>query len=167
MVEAISRPSARILLVDDRERVLLYRGLGMTKKTDYAWFTPGGGVNPGEALTAAAARELREETGRSATPEAFGPVVATSSGHWTSADGRLFHSEDYYFFLRVPEFQVDISGMEDRERSLLDTHRWWTLPDLRSTGENLIPPSIAVLLDRLLAEGAPSEPVLLPWHHPQ
>ncbi|WP_214416805.1 NUDIX hydrolase [Sphaerisporangium fuscum] len=167
MPDAILRPSARILLIDDHDRILLYRGLGLLKTPDHAWFTPGGGVRPGEELTVAAARELLEETGYRAAPEAFGPVVAVSSGHWTSADDRLFRSEDSWFFLRVPAFEVDDGGMEDLESSLIDAHRWWSLPELEATSEHVIPLGLAPLLERLLGGRIPEEPVVLPWHHPE
>nr|BFE85428.1 hypothetical protein GCM10020093_080290 [Planobispora longispora] len=71
--ESIFRPTARILLVDDSERVMLYRGMGPTKNPEYAWFTPGGGVHPGESLPVAAARELREETGHDVSPTPSAP----------------------------------------------------------------------------------------------
>ncbi|MEU9837089.1 NUDIX domain-containing protein [Streptosporangium sp. NPDC048047] len=164
---AVVRPSARVLLLDGRDRVLLFRGRGLVKGSDLAWFTPGGGVNPGEDLAVAAARELREETGQVTSPEDLGPVVAVSRGHWTDLDDRLFYARDHYFLLRVPEPSVDVSGMEDLERSLMDTFRWWTLPELRTTGDHVIPPGLSGLLDRLLTGGLPAEPLVLPWHHPE
>ncbi|MFB9718941.1 NUDIX hydrolase [Planobispora longispora] len=167
MPESIFRPTARILLVDDSERVMLYRGMGPTKNPEYAWFTPGGGVHPGESLPVAAARELREETGHDVSPDAFGPVVARSSGYWRAADDTLFRAEDSYFLLRVPALTVDVSGMEALERSLLDTFRWWTAAELDALDERVIPPGLAGLLRRLLAAGPPDEPVVLPWHRPE
>ncbi|GII52431.1 DNA mismatch repair protein MutT [Planotetraspora thailandica] len=166
MPDAIVRPSARILLVDEQDRVLLYRGLGLINADEYAWFTPGGGVNDGEPLHHAAARELREETGHSADPDEIGPVVATASGYWKASDGRLFLALDSYFFLRVREFKVDTSGMEDRERSLVDRFRWWSLPELQTTDEQVFPPGLAGFMERLLAGDVPDEPVGFPWHHP-
>ncbi|MFB9879287.1 NUDIX hydrolase [Planobispora siamensis] len=166
MPEAIHRPTARILLLDDDDRILLWRGLGPTENPEYAWFTPGGGVDPGETLTEAAARELREETGNTVSPEDFGPVVAVSSGYWRDRDGRLFRAEDSYFLLRLSEPVVDVSGMEDLEHSLLDTFRWWTLPELRTGGEFTIPVDLAALLERLLSD-PPQEPIVLPWHRPE
>jgi 8-oxo-dGTP pyrophosphatase MutT (NUDIX family) len=60
-VEAVPRPTVRVLLIDPEDRVLLVRsldeqGLGF-------WFPPGGGVDAGESLEDAAVRELAVETG--------------------------------------------------------------------------------------------------------
>ncbi|GAA3002551.1 NUDIX hydrolase [Streptosporangium longisporum] len=166
MPDVTLRPSARILLVDGEDRILLYRGLRMTDAAEHSWFTPGGGIDDGEPLDHAAARELREETGYSVPPEELGHVVAAAEGHWRRADGRLFLSRESFFFLRSRQMEVDVSGMEDHERSLIDGFRWWSLPELRSTGEQVIPFGLADLLERLLAGDVPDEPVILPWHHP-
>jgi ADP-ribose pyrophosphatase YjhB (NUDIX family) len=45
-------------IFDERERVLLMR-----EKTDGRWSLPGGWADPGDAPSAAATREIREETG--------------------------------------------------------------------------------------------------------
>ncbi len=166
MPEAIFRPSARILLVDDRDRLLLYRGLGMIKNSGHAWFTPGGGIHDGESPNQAAARELREEAGHSVTPEELGEVVATSSGHWRADDGRLFLALDSFFFLRTRRLEFDTSGMENFERSMIDRFRWWSPAELRDTDERIIPLGLTGLLERLLSGDIPAEPVVFPWHHP-
>ncbi|GAA0988471.1 hypothetical protein GCM10009555_070220 [Acrocarpospora macrocephala] len=161
--DAIPRPTARILIVDGNDRILLFRALGPTKNPDYAWFTPGGGAHPGEELAEAAVRELREETGYRVAPEAMGPVVAFTSGHWEANDGTLYHAEDSFFFLRVPEFDVDLSGMEEFESTMFDSFRWWSLADLRATPDRVAPLQLADLLERLLKGDIPAQPVIIPW----
>ena len=55
----ILRPAARVLLIDDQDRVLLRANVG----DGDVWITPGGALEPGETAEEAALRELWEETG--------------------------------------------------------------------------------------------------------
>lgn len=57
----IRRPAGRVLLVDERDRVLLLHGWDPGRERVQYWFTVGGGVDPGETVRQAAARELYEE----------------------------------------------------------------------------------------------------------
>jgi 8-oxo-dGTP pyrophosphatase MutT (NUDIX family) len=85
----IWRPSARLIVLDPDDRTLLFSCTGDDGAT--RWFAPGGGLRRGEALTAAAVRELAEETGFRVTESGLGPVVATRGGLWRSREeDRLF-----------------------------------------------------------------------------
>ena len=55
---ATPKVDVRGAIFDDRERVLL-----MQEKTDRRWSLPGGWADPGDAPSAAATREILEETG--------------------------------------------------------------------------------------------------------
>ncbi|AEV84201.1 NUDIX hydrolase [Actinoplanes sp. SE50] len=57
--ELIQLPSVSVLVVDDRDRILLVRHAGDAD----GWAVPGGAVDIGESPAAAAVREIREETG--------------------------------------------------------------------------------------------------------
>ncbi|MGW0801899.1 NUDIX hydrolase [Nonomuraea sp. NPDC002799] len=163
----VSRATARVLVIDHLDRVLLYRGLLLqVAERPYAWFTPGGAVDPGETLRQAAARELREELGHVVAPEELGPVVATSSGTWT-VGGQSFFSHDSYFLLRVRDLVVDTSGMDEEERAATDRFHWWTPSELATAGEKIVPQDAGELVARLVGGDPPPEPIVLPWHLPK
>lgn len=164
MKKPIIRPSARIILADDRDRVLLF----LDRVSDGNWFTPGGGLDRGETVAQAGARELAEETGLRVGPADLGPVVAVGAGYWHGAwDDKMRWGIDSYFFVRTPAFTVDTSGFTDYERDFMAEHRWWTLAELEAAGEKILPWGLTDLLPGLLAGRTPPEPVELVWHHPE
>ncbi|GAB3669939.1 NUDIX hydrolase [Actinocorallia lasiicapitis] len=163
MDELIFRPSARILLTDEHDRLLLFRD----KAEGGRWFTPGGGIDPGETVLEAGVRELREETGLVVAPEALGPVVATARGYWLGSwDGRMRWAVDSYFFHRTASFEPDTSGFTHYERDFIAEIRWWTQEELAADVQAVVPHGLQELLPPLLRGGWPS-PVELPWHHPE
>ncbi len=160
-----ARRSARVLLLDGADRLLLVRSALSpgTQGGGYAWFTPGGGVENGEGLADAAARELQEEIGLSADPADLRLVAYTTGSADLGWASGLFR--DDFFFYRVAQHEVSVAGLMDYERRLYGGHRWWTQPELAATDETVYPFSLASLVADLVVGKVPNPPVALPWHH--
>jgi 8-oxo-dGTP pyrophosphatase MutT (NUDIX family) len=154
------RHTARIILADSRDRILLFRFVDPESLTPGGawWGTPGGGIDEGETFPQAAARELLEETGLRVGPERFERIVAGNRGV-ARFNGRERWFENHYYFLRAEDFDPDVSGWEEIERGLIAEHRWWSAAELAATAETIHPPGLPRLLPDLLAGRLPAEPV--------
>jgi 8-oxo-dGTP pyrophosphatase MutT (NUDIX family) len=151
-MEPIARSSGRVLVVDAAERVLLLRGSdpGDRAAGDW-WFTPGGGLDPGETAQAGARRELREETGLD-LPDLGAPVwVRTAEFTFL---GRRYTQHETFFLARVERHEVDFSGHTDIEREAVHEFRWWPLDDLQASAVTVYPRALAAELATVLEQVA-------------
>ena len=78
----------------------------------------------------------------------------------------MFLSAHSFFFLRVPHPELDFDGQEDFERSYITGHRWWTLDELRTATDDVLPPTLADLIDRLLRDDIIDAPSASPAADP-
>jgi 8-oxo-dGTP pyrophosphatase MutT (NUDIX family) len=155
----IERAAARVLLIDGNS-VLLLQGVDPGRPgSDAWWFTPGGGVDDGESIEAAAVREVEEETGLRLEPNKLGPVVATRVAEF-EFDGRSFRQRESFFAVRVERFTPHASGWDDTEQRALLRQEWWRVDDLADTAETVYPLEIVDLV-RAVLSGDLTEPMVL------
>lgn len=143
------RTSARVVMLDDRGRVLLMRGHDPDTPETSFWFTIGGGVETGETLRAAAVREIHEETGLTADPDALRGPLWRRVAIFPFA-GELIRSEELFFAFRTHEFAPHGGGFTELEQRTITEHRWCTAADIRAIqqgGEPVYPQDMANLLD--------------------
>jgi 8-oxo-dGTP pyrophosphatase MutT (NUDIX family) len=154
------RPTARVLLFDSADRILLMKGrLPGGAKGSGAWFTIGGGVEPGETFIEAAAREVREETG--IADFVLGPVVWVREGVMRMPEPMLF--KERYILARCDGGELSREGWNAMEREFIEDIRWWSHAELTTTSERVFPPVLIERLPDLVAGRLPAEPVAIPW----
>ncbi len=155
--ERRTRRAVRVLLVDDRARILLFEDSDRAVDIRW-WMTPGGGIDPGESELQAGVRELFEETGLSVDErELLGPIAIRTVLHGYS--DHINEQQEAFYVVRVPAFEVDITGHSDDEKLTVLQHRWWSVSELATATDSVWP---ANLLDLLAFADAPDRwPVML------
>ena len=148
------RPAARVLVVDPEGRVLLFGARLVDLATPLGdvlyWYTPGGQVEPGEALKQAATRELVEEIGLVVDPAALeGPVWLRRAV--APLLGLPMDHRETYFVLRDVVHEVDVSGQTELEALEDQPHRWWSVAEIAGSDEEFVPEQLAEVLPELLA----------------
>jgi len=152
-VDPSSRPlrrrrTARVLVVDEDARMLLFSDSDPGIPGRRWWITPGGGVEPGESDLEAGVRELAEETGLVVVQDAIlGPLAHRHVRHGYS--DVVVEQDEVFFGVTVPPFEIDISGHTEEERLTMTTHRWWTRDELATTAEEVWPAALLDLWDRM------------------
>jgi 8-oxo-dGTP pyrophosphatase MutT (NUDIX family) len=155
------RVGARVLLLDGDGRVLLIH-----ERIDVGthWLTPGGGVEAGESLPLAAARELYEETGITVALGAGAESVHVLRREW-HWQGAGWDQTDHFFLVRLGEVpEISPGALTAMEQETLIEMRWWTRAELRAVTDELIQPVdlVEVLdrVDRLGQAGPPTARVI-------
>ena len=157
-----TRRSARLVLLDERGRLLLFQvqdtvPLDTTRPDPVRyWMTPGGGLEGEESFEQAAVRELWEETG--IRDAALGPWIWTRERTLHVRDAPL-RIHERYFLVRVAQATVSTANHLPHELDFIQGHRWWSLQDLRTSTERFVPDGLADLLAPILAGEVPDTPI--------
>lgn len=159
------RNTARILLLNERDRLLLFKmeDIRVTSKHnprgEPVWFPPGGGVEGNETFQEAAKRELWEETGLKEQVK-WGPLVWIRNVN-LFVNKKETHFVEYYYFARTTGTRISMEHFTDTEKGNYRNHYWWSLDELQISKELIFPKQIVKQLPPLLQGKFPESPVFV------
>lgn len=158
------RESARVLLVDDKGRLLLYCAEDNTVLVPGQpppgpfWVTVGGALEPGETFEDAARREVFEETG----------IHDMKLGQWIweraivlDWRGEVVRSYERYFLASTPTTAVTAAHLNESERDVFKGYRWWSAKELLEGERSEIfkPPELPQRFHTIQTAGPPARPL--------
>jgi len=152
------RAAVRLVVLDEQGQVLLFHTRSPTyPELGLWWELPGGGMDPGESYVDTAVRELREETGLTAT--GIGPPNWTRTATFKMRAARRIQDE-VVVTAPVPGVapRIDVSAQLDYELDAYLDFRWWRQEDLYAERPRCYPGRLPELLPAFLAGEHIDEP---------
>ena len=143
------RKGARVLLFDGAGRILLQLAHDVDEPSRSWWFTPGGGILPGEDPREAAVRELFEETAIRIGPEDLIGPVATRTAIFDFLRENVRQDEVFYLTELPVGATVDYRGLSDLERQFIDRQEWIAIDQIPRLTAEVFPNDLAWLLTEL------------------
>jgi 8-oxo-dGTP pyrophosphatase MutT (NUDIX family) len=154
----ISRRAVRVILVRPDERILLICGEDPATSRR-VWVMPGGGIEDGETIHEAAARELREETGIDVDAGGLAGPVWTREHEFTW-DSRAYAYEEWFVVARLSTEPVVVPfpGTPGEAAGMV-AMEWASATELLEWPDALAPRRLPELLPAILAGELPAEPI--------
>jgi hypothetical protein len=75
--------------------------------------------------------------------------------------GEIVQAHDRFYLTRLSAPAVTLANMSQFELDTYRDHRWWSIDELRSTNERIVPHDLCGLVERIIAGDVPSEPFQL------
>jgi len=141
---------ARVLLLDQDDRALLFYTRADVATNPTRWLTPGGHLEASETHAVGAARELFEETGLVVPAGELGSPFYSRDFEAEPAPGirRSYHEE--WYLHRTLHFSPVDDNWTPEERVDVEQWRWFALAEIRESADSFEPADLPEVLERVL-----------------
>lgn len=151
------RTAGRAILVSPRLETLLVLGRDpAVASRDQFYWTPGGGIDPGESLEEATRRELREELGHSV--DDLGPIVLERVSEFDFGGRRIRQTESFFYIEVAQTFAALPEGLSALEGDAIIDFHWLTPNDMRLSAWKVYPTCLPELILEIAKSGPPTRP---------
>jgi 8-oxo-dGTP pyrophosphatase MutT (NUDIX family) len=156
----VERDAVRVVVLDCEGKVLLFHTHDVTAPEPGEWWElPGGGIDEGETYLDTVLRELREETGITASGGQVGlPTWRRTASFRYRHSRRLQHEVVVKVELDRPGAVIDEAERLDYEKEDYFDFRWWPVADVVASQARFYPGRLPALLLRFLAGDEIDEP---------
>ena len=158
------RQAVRALILSETDRSVLLLKMQRPDRPGHFWLLPGGGIKPDEDSLSALRREVWEETGFAVRDE---PCLLWRRVHrfGRGLEDGLPVTEQHEDIYLVPARRFEPTARNNPEASevgIFHEFRWWSVTELRdATGDQFAPRSLPLLVEELVSNGPPAEPITL------
>ncbi|MES0867950.1 NUDIX hydrolase [Pseudovibrio sp. SCP19] len=144
------RPAARLFVIDEADRILLFRYDWTRRDPKIAthWTTPGGALDPGETFEQAARRELLEETGLEVELD---KDVFRRSAQFQMGSGEWVQAHERYYLVRTQRFEIARDRLDHPTSKIIKSYKWWALDELHQSEEIIYPEQLAKVVSQFLS----------------
>ena len=147
------RKSVRAIILTPERDVLLMRMAFPWRETDL-WILPGGGIEAGETVEAALAREIYEETGAKDID-----IIGEAWRRESFVEATNTELKQRYFLVQSARFEAQPTDLSEQEMAWVREFRWWSAITLLESDINVEPTRIGQGLRDILHGGLPPAPI--------
>jgi len=153
----LTRKSSRAIVLNKQNQIFLFRyTFDFFAEMESIWITPGGALDEGENFEEALKRELFEEMGIKLTEPAM--FVFYRTPLYELKDGETVRSEERFYLVRLDETEFSYDGWTESENKRMNAGKWWSVEEIKASGEKFFSENIVGILERLSRGEIPEEP---------
>ena len=154
------RKSSRAIVLNKQNQIFLFRyTFDFFAEKESVWITPGGGLEEGESFEQALKRELFEELGIELSGSDFTPQIYYRFPLYELKNGETVRSEERFYLVRLDETEFSYTNWTESENKRMTAGKWWSVEEIKASGEKFFSEDIVEILERLSSEQTPKEPI--------